>query len=248
MTVYFNINYELNKREALRLIDHQVDAGEPGYVCVADGVILNMANRNPDYLEVINGSLFSICDSSYVPLYLKWIYGIKAEQYCGSDIFMDIIKLKKYQMFFLGSSRDVLDALKAQLCQTDDRINTMMFEELPFLSVEQFDYKEIARKIEEAHVDIIWVSLGAPKQEVFMSRLKPHLKRGVIIAVGAAFKFIGGMDEKRAPKWMVDHHLEFVYRIFSSPKKQLKRCAWIVATLPQLLYHEWRKKQNAEKS
>lgn len=248
MTVYFNINYELNKREALRLIDHQVDAGEPGYVCVADGVILNMANRNPDYLEVINGSLFSICDSSYVPLYLKWIYGIKAEQYCGSDIFMDIIKLKKYQMFFLGSSRDVLDALKAQLCQTDDRINTMMFEELPFLSVEQFDYKEIARKIEEAHVDIIWVSLGAPKQEVFMSRLKPHLKRGVIIAVGAAFKFIGGMDEKRAPKWMVDHHLEFVYRIFSSPKKQLKRCAWIVATLPQLLYHEWRKKRNAEKS
>ena len=248
MTVYFNINYELNKREALRLIDHQVDAGEPGYVCVADGVILNMANRNPDYLEVINGSLFSICDSSYVPLYLKWIYGIKAEQYCGSDIFMDIIKLKKYQMFFLGSSRDVLDALKAQLCQTDDRINTMMFEELPFLSVEQFDYKEIARKIEEAHVDIIWVSLGAPKQEVFMSRLKPHLKRGVIIAVGAAFKFIGGMDEKRAPKWMVDHHLEFVYRIFSSPKKQLKRCAWIVVTLPQLLCHEWRKKQNAEKS
>ena len=248
MTVYFNINYELNKREALRLIDHQVDAGEPGYVCVADGVILNMANRNPDYLEVINGSLFSICDSSYVPLYLKWIYGIKAEQYCGSDIFMDIIKLKKYQMFFLGSSRDVLDALKAQLCQTDDRINTMMFEELPFLSVEQFDYKEIARKIEEAHVDIIWVSLGAPKQEVFMSRLKPHLKRGVIIAVGAAFKFIGGMDEKRAPKWMVDHHLEFVYRIFSSPKKQLKRCAWIVVTLPQLLYREWRKKQNAEKS
>lgn len=248
MNVYFNINYELDKREVLRLIDQQVDVGKPGYVCVADGVILNMANRHPDYMEVINGSLFSICDSSYVPLYLKWIYGIQTEQYCGSDIFMDIIGLRKYQMAFLGSSQDVLDALKAQLCQTDDRINTMMFEELPFLPVEQFDYKEIARKIEEAHVDIIWVSLGAPKQEIFMSRLKPHLKRGVIIAVGAAFKFISGTNEKRAPAWFVDHHLEFVYRIYYSPKKQLKRCAWIVATLPQLLHREWRKKQNAEKS
>ena len=124
----------------------------------------------------------------------------------------------------------------------------MMFEELPFLPVEQFDYIKIARKIEEAHADIIWVSLGAPKQEIFMSRLKMHLKRGVIIAVGAAFKFISGTNEKRAPAWFVDHHLEFVYRIYYSPKKQLKRCAWIVATLPQLLHREWKKKQNAEKS
>ena len=248
MTVYFNINYELNKREALRLIDHQVDAGEPGYVCVADGVILNMANRNPDYLEVINGSLFSICDSSYVPLYLKWIYGIQAEQYCGSDIFMDIIQLKKYRMVFLGSSQNILDALKERLLKIDSRVEGMTFKELPFLPVEQFDYEGIACELEADGADIIWISLGAPKQEIFMNRLKPHLKSGVIIAVGAAFKFIGGMGEKRAPAWVVDHHLEFVYRIFSSPKKQLKRCAWIVATLPQLLYHEWRKKQNAEKS
>ncbi|MEQ2516671.1 MULTISPECIES: hypothetical protein [Bacteroides] len=40
-------------------------------------------------------------------------------------------------------------------------------------------------------------------------------------------------------------HLEFAYRIFSEPKKQLKRCAWIVYTLPGLLYREWRKKKLA---
>lgn len=78
-----------------------------------------------------------------------------------------------------------------------------------------------------------------------MSRLKPYLKRGVMIAVGAAFKFYSGTDVKRAPHWMVKMHLEFAYRIFSEPKKQLKRCGWIVYTLPGLLYREWRKKKLA---
>ena len=96
--------------------------------------------------------------------------------------------------------------------------------------------------IDEYGAEIIGVALVAPKQEIFMSRLKPHLKRGVMIAVGAAFKFYSGTDVKRAPHWMVKMHLEFAYRIFSEPKKQLKRCAWIVYTLPGLLYREWRKK------
>lgn len=76
-----------------------------------------------------------------------------------------------------------------------------------------------------------------------MSKLKPYLKRGVMIAVGAAFKFYSGQDEKRAPKWMLDAHMEFVYRIFCDPKKQLKRCGWIVVTLPKLLYQEWKRKR-----
>ena len=107
----------------------------------------------------------------------------------------------------------------------------------------RFDYKEIAEVIEEDKADIIWVALGAPKQEIFMSKLKPYLKHGVMIAVGAAFKFYSGIDVKRAPEWMVKNHLEFVYRIFCEPKKQLKRCGWIVITLPMLLISEWRRKK-----
>ena len=76
-----------------------------------------------------------------------------------------------------------------------------------------------------------------------MSKLKPYLKHGVMIAVGAAFKFYSGIDVKRAPEWMVKNHLEFVYRIFCEPKKQLKRCGWIVITLPMLLISEWRRKK-----
>lgn len=247
METYFNIRYELDKTAVWQAIDERVKQGKPGYICVADGVILNIANRDADYLKVVNGSMFSICDSSYVPLYIKWIYGKVYQQYCGSQIFMDIIRMKKYRMFFMGTSQKTLQALKENLVKMDGRIAGMSFYDLPYRAVDEFDYADIAAKVKADGADIIWVALGAPKQEIFMSKLKPYLDRGVMIAVGAAFKFYSGLEEKRAPAWMVKTHLEFVYRIACDPKKQLRRCWGIVTSLPLLLYKEWRRKKSATK-
>lgn len=246
METYFNIRYEFDHERVAELIDRQLADGQPGYICVADGVILNNANRNANYLKVINGSMFSICDSSYVPIYLRWIYGIRRKQYCGSQIFMDLIRKRKYRMFFMGTSADVLSSLKENLKKIDPRIAGMTFYDLPFRSVDDFDYADIAARVKASGADIIWVALGAPKQEIFMSRLQPFLDRGVMIAIGAAFKFYSGLDERRAPEWMVRHHMEFLFRIMSEPKKQLRRCGWIVATLPRLLREEWRRKRQKE--
>lgn len=208
---------------------------------------MNIVNRDDKYKKVVNGGMFSLCDSSYVPLYLKWIYGIKREQYCGSQIFKDIIALRKYRMIFLGTQQQILDGLKNELKKINPDVESMQFIELPFLKVEEFNYSEIAKTIEDDNADIVWIALGAPKQEQFMALLKPHLSHGVAIAVGAAFKFFSGTDVKRAPEWMIKNHLEFVYRIMSEPKKQLKRCGWIIATLPRLLVNEWKRKKSMSK-
>ncbi len=242
MEKYFNIRYEFSRKAVWQAIDNALERKTPGYICVADGVILNTVNRDPDYQRVVDGSMFSVCDSSYVPLYLRWIYGIERSQYCGCDIFMDIVKMQKYRMAFLGMTYPVLDGLKENLVEIDPRINDMWFYSLPYMGADEFDYPAIAEEINRREVDIIWIALGAPKQEIFMSRLKPHLKRGVVIAVGAVFKFYSGADVSRAPQWMVRAHLEFVYRIFSEPKKQLKRCYSIVESLPRLLSQEWKRK------
>lgn len=240
MNTYFRINYEFDVNQVHASIAHMVEQGEPGYICVADGVILNTANRDEEYLKVVNGSAFSICDSSYVPLYLRWIYGVRYGQYCGSKIFMDIVSSRKYRMIFMGTSQKTLDGLKENLKEVNPDVAGMQFVELPYRNVDDFDYPEIAKMIETDGADIIWVALGAPKQEIFMSKLKPYLKKGVMIAVGAAFKFYSGLDEKRAPEWMVRHHMEFIYRIMSDPRKQLKRCGHIISSLPQLLWREYR--------
>ena len=244
MNTYFNLNYEFDISTIHKRIDEQLTQASSAYITVADGVVLNNANRNANYLKAVNESMFCICDSGYVPLYIKWIYGIRYPQYCGAQIFKDIVTSRKYNMCFLGTNTQILDALKANLIQYDSKIKDMLFYELPFKSVEEFDYEGIAKMVEEAKADIIWVALGAPKQDYFMNLLQKHLHHGVMLGVGAVFKFYSGLEEKRAPQWMLNHHLEFVFRIFSEPKKQLKRCGWIVATLPSLLWNEWKQKNN----
>lgn len=245
---YFNINYEFDRSEVHRRISDQIGQRRgSAYICVADGVVLNMANREPEYLKTVKGSMFSICDSSYVPVYIRWIHGARYSQYCGSEIFRDIVSEGRYRMIFLGAQRQVLDGLRENLATLNPSVKEMSFVELPFKPVEEFDYEGIARMIEADGAQIVWVALGAPKQEQFMARLQPHLSQGVMIAVGAAFKFFSGTCEvKRAPEWMVRRHMEFLYRIYSEPRKQLNRCAWIVRTLPGLLYGEWQRKRAAQ--
>ena len=63
MNTYFNIRYEFDKKLVWNRIASQVKAEKSDYICVADGVVLNIANRKPEYLRVINGGMFSICDS-----------------------------------------------------------------------------------------------------------------------------------------------------------------------------------------
>lgn len=236
MNNYFNINYEFDKAEVHR----QIEVAQKGYICVADGVVLNTANRNKEYLDVVNGGLFSICDSSWVPLYLKSIYGVKYEQYCGAEIFRDIVSSKKYRMIFMGAQQATLNALQKKLIAINPDVSNMKFLELPFRDVDEFDYPEIATMIKEDGAKIIWVALGAPKQERFMNKLLPYLESGIMLGVGAVFKFYSGTDESRCPKWIQRNHLEFVYRIIQDPKKQLKRCFWIVVTLPRLYCEEYR--------
>ena len=240
MNTYFNINYEFDKAE----VHSQIEKVQKGYICVADGVVLNTANRNKEYLDVVNGGMFAICDSSWVPLYLKSIYGVKYEQYCGAEIFKDIVSSKKYRMIFMGTQQSTLDALQKELIAMNSDVANMKFVELPFRDVDGFDYQEIAQMIKEDGAKIIWVALGAPKQERFMNKLLPYLESGVMLGVGAVFKFYSGTDESRCPKWIQKNHLECVYRIIQDPKKQLKRCFWIVATLPKLYLEEVKRKRS----
>lgn len=245
MKKFFDIRYEFDVEEVQRRIDEAVKNGEKGYICVADGNILQMVHNDADYREVVDGALFSICDSSWVPKMIKRIYGEEYRHYTGSDIFRDITEMKKYRQLFLGTSQEILDGLRTELTKIDESYADMHYEALPYCKVEEFDYAAIAETVRQDHPDIIWVALGAPKQERFMRLLMPHLERGVMIAVGAVFNFRCGLESapKRAPQWVLKCHLEFVYRLFSEPKKQWQRCRMILKTLPAI----YRKEKRLEK-
>ena len=155
--------------------------------------------------------------------------------------------MKKFRQFFLGNTPEVLEGLRKNLSKIDPRIQNMRFETLPFRSVDDFDYKGIAEMINADNPDIIWVSLGAPKQEMFMARLKPYLKRGVMFGYGAIFNFNAGVGNvKRAPQWMLALRLEWLHRALEQPKKNIPRYWNFIISLPKMIRDERKYLKNLE--
>ncbi len=237
METYFQIRYEFDPAAVHRHIREAVDSQCPGYICVADGNILTLVHQDPAYRATVGEALFSICDSSWVPLYLRRLYGIHRQQYCGAQIFRDIVGAGEYRMAFLGTDDATLANLRSAISAWNPAVADMPFTSLPFCKVEGFDYSAIAAALAEQGADIIWVALGAPKQEQFMQRLRPHLRRGVMLGVGAVFNFYSG-HVRRAPAPFVRLHLEFVWRLLTEPRKQFKRCWNIITTLPGIYSRE----------
>ncbi len=239
---YFNVRIEFDKDKLDRTIFNAIENGKVGYSCSVESNNLTVANTDPEFLKVLNGALVNNCDGSVLAKILGRIYHEPLDSYIGADIFIKYIQMKKFRQFFLGNTTEVLAGLKRNLSKIDPKIADMRFETLPFRKVDEFDYQGIADMINEDNPDIIWVSLGAPKQEMFMSRLQPYLKRGVMFGYGAIFNFNAGVGGvKRAPKWMLELRLEWLHRALEQPKKNTPRYWHFVKILPRLIKEERKK-------
>ena len=242
MDKYFNINLEFDREKINNIIQGVIKNHIAGYVCSVDGNNLISANENPIHRETLNGAIVNLCDSAWIPLFVNFIHKTHYKNYTGADLFLEYIKAKQYRQFFLGSTPKILEGLKKELIKIDPAIAGMRFETLPFGEVEDFDYPQIAQMINDDHPDIIWVSLGAPKQEQFMYRLKPFLKEGVMFGFGAIFNFNSGIDEyRRAPRWLIRLRLEWLFRTVQEPQRMIRRYGHIAASWPKLIWEERRK-------
>lgn len=248
METYFNIRFEFDKDHVIKMIDSRLHKEGCDYICVADGNITANVHNSLTYRDIINNGMFSISDSSWTPIFLKLIYGIKRQSYTGSDIFQDLLSQKTYNMAFLGGTKKALIGLNSYLNIISYPQDKLYFLELPFKDVSEFDYERIAEALNETSSDIIWVGLGAPKQEIFMSKLKPHLKRGIMIGIGAVFNFYGNTEVNRAPTFLRKMHLEFLHRIFTEPKKQVPKFINYIRTLPRIVYNEYRVNQQNQQN
>ena len=81
---------------------------------------------------------------------------------------------------------------------------------------------KIINMIHEAKPHILIVGLGAPKQEKFIYHNRERLGVPISLGLGASLDFEAG-HIKRAPKWMADHGLEWLYRFTKEPKRLFKR-------------------------
>ena len=92
----------------------------------------------------------------------------------------------------------------------------------PFRPLAPDEEATVARQINEAQPDVLWVGIGVPKQEKWMARMRDRLDVPVMCGVGAAFDFHAGRVSM-APAWMQERGLEWIYRTSQEPRRLLRR-------------------------
>lgn len=233
----FEINIEFDRSELWNKIKWCIDSGAKGYVCFADANVLSIARKDNVYLQVLQGALINSCDGGSIATIVNRIHGTNVRAYNGPDLFEDYVKKTDCKQLLLGNTEEMFQMIVKELHHRGLSSAHISHLPVPFAKVEEFDYIGIAQKVNEANPDMIWVSLGAPKQESFMAMLKPYINRGVMFGIGAAFNFYIGMIKQ--PSFRIGaFRFIWIDRIFREPKKQLARCWKILKALPMLYWDE----------
>ena len=237
---FFGINLCFNRKFFKNFIEKKILLKQKGYVCVVDVNIVAMTNKNSGYKKIINNSIINACDGSSIAFLANLIYFKSYESYNGPNIFSDFIKNPEYTHTIVGGDKSDYIKIINKLKRDNKKINNINYIELPFMSVDKFNYEEIATKLNKFKSDMIWISLGAPKQEIFMSHLIKYLNTGVMFGIGAALKFYHG--ELNLPN-LSFFGLKFIWvmRIIQEPKKIIKRHLSYLFQLPTLIFNEIKK-------
>jgi len=218
--------------------DKAVGLRVSGVIHTVNSNMLSMAYYDPFYKRILNDSLFNICDGSVLARIMSILNKMKLDSYPGPDFFMDTINKCQYRSAFVGGDSQINLALKDRLMKIDGNVKNMPFVDLPFCEDPRFfDYKKIASILNSYNSDIVWVSLGAPKQDYFSYYLLPYLTKGVVIPVGAAFNFHSGAIN-RAPLGWRKYGFEWLYRLFIEPQKTYKRLKSEFCTMPRIVIDE----------
>lgn len=228
-----------NLDSAVRSTLAQINCGEPGYICVTDaGNIVNAVKRNSRLREAINNSLISLPDGRPISIFagLKGIRDIT--RVAGPDFMEEIFsKSAQYGLkhFFLGDTDEIQNKLIKKVSSIY-KIQIAGNYSPEFGNPDRESNSLIIKKINESGADIIWVSFGGGRQEVWMMDNYRELRKGVMVGVGAAFRFYTGKI-KRAPKIFQQLGLEWFFRLVQQPEKMFKR---YITTLPYFALYSFK--------
>lgn len=195
------------------------------------------ARENEAYAKMYEeASVAAIDGMPIVKMGLK--KGFVCERCAAPDImglvFEESIKRNKTHYFYGGNDEDVLKKLRTNLERKYEGIRIVGMYSPPFRNLSDEEDKKICNEINRLRPDFIWVGIGAPKQEKWMQGHREKIQGAVMLGVGAGFNFFAG-TLKKAPAWMENASLEWLYRLVKEPKRLWKR--YILGGIKFLYYY-----------
>lgn len=199
-------------------------AHQSTYVCCVNAH-MTVEARDPGFNAVVNGADMATADGMPVLKALQWFGKVKQERVAGNDLMpalLDAAVANGLKVFLYGGKEEVLQVIRDRASEKyDGRSPIVGHESPPFRPLSGPEMDGTAARINASGAHIVMVSLGCPKQERWMAAMKGKVN-AVMIGLGGAFLLYAGVDS-RAPKWMRDLSLEWLYRLALEPRRLWKR-------------------------
>lgn len=155
----------------------------------------------------------------------RFLTGKKIEKVAGADLFfyeMERVSKIGGKCFFLGSTDETLKKIKKRAAKEYPSVEVFSYSPPYKPEFSKEDNLLMIEKINEVKPDVLFVGMTAPKQEKWAAMLFDDLEVGHVCCVGAVFDFYAG-TVKRAPQWMINFGLEWLYRLSKEPGRLWRR-------------------------
>jgi N-acetylglucosaminyldiphosphoundecaprenol N-acetyl-beta-D-mannosaminyltransferase len=217
-------------------IDHlltSLDAGVGGWLMNPNVDVLRQLVAQPDLGDLARRADLVIADGMPVLWALKAQGAEATDRVAGSSLIWTLsasAALAGRSVFLLGGAPGVADRAAAALVEANPAL-TIAGTNCPPLGFEhdQGERDKIVAVLRDAAPDIVFVGLGFPKQERLIVELHEALPGTWFIATGASLSMVAG-EFVRAPKWMQDTGLEWVYRLGQEPRRLFRR--YVIDDMP----------------
>lgn len=216
----------LTMDETLVEIDKLIQENKNAYVVTPNVDHIVQLERGGELCKAYKDADLILTDGKPLIWISKWYGTPIKEKISGSDLFPLLCKMaaeKGYTMYFLGAAEGVAAKAAENLMKKYKGLNVVGTYSPPYgFEKDEVELAKIEKMINEVHPHILIVGLGCPKQELFILHNKDRLGVPLSLGLGASLDFEAG-NIKRAPKWMADHGLEWLFRITQDPKRMAKR-------------------------
>lgn len=195
-----------------------------GYTCVANVHMCIEAWLNAEFASVVNKASIVTADGMPLVKAMNWIHRVNQERVAGMDLLPKLLSREEtnnLRILFYGGTPEMLAKTRNYLEHEYPELRTAHYISPPFKPLSNEDYQRVISYINDNKIQLVFVVLGCPKQENFMSKVSLQCKAH-FVGIGGALPVLLGL-QKRAPMWMQKNSLEWLYRLIQEPRRLFRR-------------------------